>query len=126
VYLRVGYYATNARPIGRKTLSTIGPWDQISRAEKLALLSGCSLFASLLSLVLVVPAGATTSVPSPTAGGGTLLGKAAVVSSASPANLQLTDASSTAMRPAWPTTDGGARCWCDGHVRRVVEERDGC
>src|ERR1019366_5025294 len=35
-----------------------------------------------------------TSVPSPTAGGWTLLGNAAVVSSPSPANLQLTNASS--------------------------------
>jgi outer membrane protein assembly factor BamB len=41
-----------------------------------------------------VSSGGATSVPSPTAGGWTLLGNAAVVSSASPAYLQLTNASS--------------------------------
>ena len=47
----------------------------------LALLSGGTLVASLLSLVLAFPAHASTSVPSPTAGGWTLFGNAAVVSS---------------------------------------------
>ena len=41
-----------------------------------------------------VSSGGATSVPSPTAGGWTLLGDAAVVSSSSPAYLQLTNASS--------------------------------
>src|ERR1019366_9168362 len=41
-----------------------------------------------------VSSSGATSVPSPTTGGGTMLGSAAVVSSPSPANLQLTNASS--------------------------------
>jgi hypothetical protein len=41
-----------------------------------------------------VSSSGATSVPSPTAGGWTLLGNAAVVSSASPAYLQLTNANS--------------------------------
>ena len=42
-----------------------------------------------------VSSGGATSVPSPTAGGWTMLGNAALVSSASPAYLQLTNANST-------------------------------
>ena len=72
----------------------LAPGTKHPARKGLALLSGGSLVASLLSLVLVVPAHASTSVPSPTAGGWTLLGNAAVVSSASPAYLQLTNASS--------------------------------
>ena len=116
--VRGGGAGKHARPLALGTKHPV--------RKGLALFSGGSLVASLLTLVLVVPAYASTSVPSPTAGGWTLLGNAALVSSASPAYLQLTNASSAGYEAGlayYPTAVPGVgvrprstRCWRTGQV----------
>src|ERR1700722_8016469 len=70
----------------------LAPGTKHSVRKGLALLLGGTLVGGLLSLVLVLPAHAATSVPNPTAGGWTLLGNAAVLSSPSPARLERANA----------------------------------
>ncbi|HZQ57270.1 MAG TPA: hypothetical protein VFA84_04515, partial [Acidimicrobiales bacterium] len=82
---------------------TGGRWGAAARLVPAAAV----LAAAVLVLGPSAPAGsATTTVPSPTAGGWSMLGTAKVVTTTSPSTLQLTDAATAGHEAGlayWPT-----------------------
>src|SRR5581483_9888897 len=87
---------------------TGGRWGAAARLVPAAAV----LAAAVLVLGPSAPAGsATTTVPSPTAGGWSMLGTAKVVTTTSPSTLQLTDAATAGHEAGlayWPTAVAGA------------------